>query len=264
MADNSFHSLQRSELSAFKKDVQDALLELSAEGWVGRRGKGSHLYLRSADRETSGVVSPGNKHNVNYLRQLRNRTAAPVIKEASMPTIGKTVTVPCPRPGCNRVYASLEQLNVHINVDHEHKVKCPDCDYYGDSQRLVNIHRSKQHGYESPGKAKRLAQEARRKVRQADIAAIEAIAARIEATPVDEELTQLLETPQEEQAVPAETPTLEDVPTTQSVQPVFTDERQSWAMDLHVMEGSTTLSQLHSILQAAGLHYEIRVWRPTA
>ena len=122
-----------------------------------------------------------------------------------MPTIGKTVTVPCPRPGCNRVYASLEQLNVHINVDHEHKVKCPDCDYYAGSQRLVNIHRSKKHGYESPGKAKRLAQEARRKVQQADIAAIEEIAARIEATPVDEELTRVLEVPTVEQAVPAET-----------------------------------------------------------
>ena len=254
MADNSFHSLQRSELSAFKKDVQDALLELSAEGWVGRRGKGSHLYLRSADRETSGVVSPGNKNNVNYLRQLRNRAAAPV-KEASMPTIGETVKVPCPRPGCNRVYASLEQLNVHINVDHEGRLKCPDCNETFAKANVLGQHRGLKHGYVSPTYEARKRQERKRAA-----AIVEGLAPEIDEVI---EALEITDTPQNV-TLSAETPTLEDVPTTQSVQPVFTDERQSWAMDLHVMEGSTTLSQLHSILQAAGLTYEIRVWRPTA
>lgn len=203
MAVEQYHEMTRVELRAFDSATQDLLIEMMGEGWTGRRSKGSHIQLQGPDLATRGAISPSNTSSVNYLRQLRNRGSVGSVKSAQ-PKLAVD-KVKCPRPGCYKVYASLEQLNVHINVDHEHKLKCPDCDYYGDSTRQVNLHRAKHHGYESPKKAQRLKAKAKRETRQADIAAIEEIAARIEATPIDEELTALFEEPQAEQAVPAET-----------------------------------------------------------
>ena len=197
-----YHALTRSELKGFDTPSQDIILEMMAEGWEGRRSAGSHVQLKNA--HANGSVSPSNKNNVNYLRQLRNRGTVgggtPV--QAQQPAASRQ-RWPCPR--CNKTFVDDVSLSRHNNQDHELLLPCPDCDSWHKDLRQLNLHRSKYHGYESPTKARRLAQEARRKVRQADIAAIEAIAARIEATPVDEELTQVLEVPTVEQAVPAET-----------------------------------------------------------
>ena len=211
MAVEQYHEMTRAELRAFDAAVQDLLIEMMGEGWTGRRSKGSHLQLQGPDRTTRGAISPSNINNINYLRQLRNRGSVGSVKPAQpKQAVDK---VKCPRPGCYKVYASLEYLSAHINVDHEHKLKCPDCDYYGYSTRQVNLHRSKHHGYESPKKQQRLEAEAKRRVQKltgspyaAGAEAIAAVSAGIQAKPaIDEELTQLFEEPQAEQAVPAET-----------------------------------------------------------
>ena len=211
MAVDQYHEMTRAELRAFDSATQDLLIEMMGEGWTGRRSKGSHIQLQGPDLATRGSISPSNRNNANYLRQLRNRGSVGSVKPAQpKQAVDK---VKCPRPGCYKVYASLEYLNAHINVDHEHKLKCPDCDYYGDSTRRVNLHRSKHHGYESPKKQQRLKAEAKRKEQKltgspyaAGQAAIAALFAGAQAEPaVDEELTALFEEPSGEQAVPAET-----------------------------------------------------------
>ena len=213
----SYHTLTRNEIRGFDKATQDLLIEMMGEGWTGRRSKGSHIQLQGPDLTTRGSISPSNRNNANYLRQLRNRGSVGSVKPAQpKQAVDK---VKCPRPGCYKVYASLEYLNAHINADHEHKLKCPDCDYYGDSTRRVNLHRSKHHGYESPKKAQRLKAQAKREEAKreeqkltgspyaAGQAAIAALFAGPQAEPaIDEELTSLFEVPTAEQAVPAATP----------------------------------------------------------
>ena len=236
-----YHSLTRNELRGFDTPSQDIILEMMADGWEGRRSVGSHVQLRND--LANGSVSPGNKHNVSYLRQLRNRgtarsVAVSAVQQPAAPA--KAATSPekfkCPRPVCNRVYASLEQLSVHINVDHEHKLKCPDCDYYGDSLRRVNLHRSKEHGYESPKKAQRLKAVAERKARVVDDAAIEAPAEVVQpAVPTVEE-------PPVEQAVPAET----------------TAARVSQSLELAPIR-DLTVAQLIAVAAAMGKTVEITV-----
>lgn len=211
MAIEQYHEMTRAELRAFDVAVQDLLIEMMGEGWTGRRSKGSHLQLQGPDLTTRGAISPSNRNNANYLRQLRSRGSVGSAKPAQLKVVVEKVN--CPRPGCNKVYASLEHLNVHINVDHEHKLKCPDCDFYGNDTRQVNLHRSRHHGYESPKKQQRLEAEAKRKVQKltgspyaAGAEAIAAVSAGIQAKPaIDEELTALFEEPPVEQAVPAET-----------------------------------------------------------
>ena len=281
MAVEQYHEMQRSELRAFDTPVQDLLIAMMGEGWTGRRSKGSHIQLQGPDLTTRGAISPSNNSNVNYLRQLRNRGSVGSVKPAQpKQAVDK---VKCPRPNCYRVYASLEHLNVHINVDHEHKLKCPDCSYYGNSTRQVNLHRSKNHGYESPRKAQRLKAQAKREARQADIAAIEEIAAGIEATPGDEPLAVAVEARREEQkltgspyaagqaaiaalfagaqaepAVDEELTALFEVPTAEQAVPAETTDVGTQSLELAPIR-DLTVAQLIAVAAAMGKTVEITV-----
>ena len=205
-----YHTLTRSELKGFDTRSQDIILEMMAEGWEGRRSAGSHVQLKNA--HANGAVSPSNRNNVNYLRQLRNRG---VVRPVTVSTVQQPAASrqqwPCPR--CNKTFVDDVSLSRHNNQDHEHLLACPDCDSWHKDLRLLNIHRSKHHGYESPKKQQRLKAEAKRKEQKltgspyaAGQAAIAALFAGAQAEPaVDEELTALFEEPTAEQAVPAET-----------------------------------------------------------
>ena len=236
-----YHTLTRNELRAFDTPSQDIILEMMADGWEGRRSAGSHVQLRND--LVNGSVSPGNKHNVNYLRQLRNRGTAGSVAVSAVPqpaAPAKAATSPekfkCPRPGCNRVYASLRQLSVHINVDHENKLRCPDCDYYGGSLRQVNLHRSKEHGYESPKKAQRLKAVAERKARVVDDAATEASA----------------------EVVQPAVPTVEESPVEQAVPAETTDNVETQSLELAPIR-DLTVAQLIAVAAAMGKTVEITV-----
>ena len=280
MAVDQYHEMTRAELRAFDSATQDLLIEMMGEGWTGRRGKGSHIQLQGPDLATRGAISPSNTRNVNYLRQLRNRGSVGSVKPAQpKQAVDK---VKCPRPGCYKVYASLEYLNAHINVDHEHKLKCPDCDYYGDSTRRVNLHRSKHHGYESPKKARRLEAQAKREARQADIAAIEETAAAIEATPIDPQIA-VVEAERKEQkltgspyaagqaaiaalfagppttsAIDEELTALFEVPTAEQAVPAETTDVKAQSLELAPIR-DLTVAQLIAVAAAMGQTVEITV-----
>ena len=252
MAVEQYHEMTRAELRAFDVAVQDLLIEMMGEGWTGRRSKGSHIQLQGPDLTTRGAISPSNINNINFLRQLRNRGSVGSVKPAQPKQAVDRVK--CPRPDCYKVYASLEYLNAHINVDHEHKLKCPDCDYYGDSTRQVNLHRSRHHGYESPRKQHRLEAEAKRRAQKlvASPPAVEAQAA--PATEPsgpsafrarfleDTRPAALFEVPSVEQAVPTET----------------TDSVETQSLELAPIR-DLTVAQLMAVAAAMGKTVEITV-----
>ena len=188
-----YHTLTRSELRGFDTPSQDIILEMMADGWEGRRSAGSHVQLKNAHAQ--GAVSPSNRNNVNYLRQLRNRGTVggetPV--QAQQPAASRQKW-PCPR--CNKTFVDDVSLSRHNNQDHERLLACPDCDTWHSGLRRLNLHRSKYHGYESPKKAHRLAMEAKRQER---LRAEEPVT---EQAPVE---APTIEEPSREQAVPAET-----------------------------------------------------------
>lgn len=188
-----YHTLTRSELRGFDTPSQDIILEMMADGWEGRRSEGSHVQLKNA--HAKGAVSPNNRNNVNYLRQLRNRGTVggktPV--QAQQPAASRQKW-PCPR--CNKTFVDDVSLSRHINQDHERLLACPDCDSWHKDLRRLSLHRSKYHGYESPKKAHRLAMEAKRREK------------RLTEEPVTEQApveAPTIEEPSREQAVPSET-----------------------------------------------------------
>ena len=262
---DEWHGIKPSDIKDCDGTSRSVLLQMAEHGWECRRSTGSHLQLR-APNGTRGTVSPNNKYNCNYLRQLFNRgggaTEFPKKGDPTVtPTIQDTVRVPCPRPGCPKVYASLIQLDTHIKVDHEHLVACSECDYWATNSRTLNLHRSKRHGYESPKKAERKRQEAARKAPAPEPAQPAEPASGEAATPVGgpvfEEPTGDA-APTETEATSAQQPVDETI---QARHLEFIDERESWTLDLSTLDGRLELQQLHSTLRSVGLNYEIRVWK---
>ena len=156
-------ALTRDDMRAWPGDTQDLIMQVQREGWSAYRTNNHHIKLLAPDGVTVLGVST-NKDSYRYtsekVRKYKREhpTAAPAQPAKARPT----QKWPCPRPGCNKVYDTLDHLDLHIAVDHENLVKCPDCSYTHRLDRIVKIHRSKVHGYESPSKAGRLAAERKR------------------------------------------------------------------------------------------------------
>lgn len=151
------------DLRNFNKKMTDEILQAQKDGWRGHVNRQGHVSMLAPDGKDTVVVS-ANENAVNQLMLGINRyrrrqgETVEVVKE-------KTKVIqkwPCARPNCPKVYASEEHLNLHIAVDHEKRIKCPDCNETFKAANVVGRHRQLKHGYESPNKAKRKQQEANR------------------------------------------------------------------------------------------------------
>ena len=229
-------SLRREDINDFPPQTIKLILQVQSKGWRAVRSNRNHVMLLAPDGESRFSAS----RNSNSWKFLKEDIAR---YERAHPTVQAVETVAterwsCPRPECNKVYTSMDQLNAHIQADHEGLVKCPDCVHTAKNQRLLNLHRSKAHGYESPAKAGRLAAEAKRKRKTEQPAPV------VLPAPA----------PVEPEPVTIEEPTMAE----HNVDLI--DERNSWTIDLSKVMGQE-VAQLQAQLAIAGLNMEIRVWR---
>ncbi len=155
------------DLRNFNKKMTDEILQAQKDGWRGHVNRQGHVSMLAPDGEDTVVIS-SNSNAINQLQlginRYRRRTGKPVDDYRNKPKEKAKVDQkwPCARPECPKVYATAEQLNVHIQVDHEKRIKCPDCNKTFKAANVVGRHRQLEHGYVSPNKAKRKAQEAKR------------------------------------------------------------------------------------------------------
>jgi hypothetical protein len=150
--------LTRKDLNGFYKPTADLLLDLQEQGWRLKLGSNGHVVLFAPDG--SFTFAAGKSENMFSVISSKARgwqAKNPPTRGPGVVLKGSSEKVQCPRPGCGRWFANFDFLDIHTNVDHEGLVKCPDCVYYGKSDRIVKMHRAREHGYESPSKAARLA-----------------------------------------------------------------------------------------------------------
>lgn len=214
----------REDLKAFPHKTADIILEQQKRGWRGSMQSNGHVSLLAPDGETRLTVS----RNPNSAWYLTEELTKYYRKKPVLSKEQKTVDekILCPRPGCSRTYNSLEKLNIHIGVDHDGLFKCPECDELFPRATTLGWHRSAAHGYVSPNRAKRQAQEKARRER-------------LEAEKKNNH----------QAAVEATQPTH-----------VVLDERESWVIDLTKFE-QLTIQQLQELYQASGLGMEVRIWK---
>lgn len=155
------------DLNKFNKKMTDEILDAQKNGWRGHVNRQGHVSMLAPDGKDTVVVS-ANANAVNQLllgiNRYRRRIGEKVdeAKEIAKDKASVPQKWPCARPTCPKVYATEEQLNIHIAVDHEKRIKCPDCNETFKAPNVVGRHRQLKHGYVSPHKAKRLEQEANR------------------------------------------------------------------------------------------------------
>ena len=155
------------DLNKFNKKMTDEILDAQKNGWRGHVNRQGHVSMLAPDGKDTVVVS-ANANAVNQLllgiNRYRRRVGEKVdeAKEIAKDKASVPQKWPCARPTCPKVYATEEQLNIHIAVDHEKRIKCPDCNETFKAPNVVGRHRQLKHGYVSPHKAKRLEQEANR------------------------------------------------------------------------------------------------------
>ena len=226
-------------MMSFPAESVTLVLDLQRKGWRAQLSNRTHIMLLAPDGVTRLSVSR-NRASAKYLREdiARYERNNPPKKEKQ---VSHATRFPCPRPGCNKTFMSLDFLNDHIYHDHvqaetaalQPVVKCPDCDFTSSTKQRVAVHRTHKHGHVSHERARRLELKALKELRsQPD--------------------TYLV-------------PQAEPEPETVQPQPAehveFLDERDSWVMDRTMLNQMTTLSNLDHLVKAAGLNMEIRVWR---
>ena len=174
--------VERKDLSAFHRRTADLALDLQKQGWKVRHSQKNHLQFLAPDGVTTFATSNNEASYPIFLQKVESYWRAhPEHAPSTAKAKAKAPSrVQCPRPGCGKWFVDLDHLNVHINVDHEGLVRCPDCKYTHAQGRYVMLHRSQKHGYESPKKAQRKAAEARRKVKRQDHEAVEAVGIKVE------------------------------------------------------------------------------------
>ena len=246
-------SLRREDINDFPPQTIKLILEQQSKGWRAVRSNRNHVMLLAPDGKSRYSAS----RNGNSWKFLKEDIAR---YERAHPTVQAVKTVaterwPCPRPECNKVYASMDQLNAHTQTDHEGLVKCPDCVYTAKNQRLLNLPRSRAHGYESPARAGRLAAAAKRK-RKAKIE--EAVKLGVEPQMAEAGFVLGLEPARQAEIVHRNRETKE-VAVKDSNEHII-DERNSWPLDLDRI-GASTIAGLREQMAVAGLSLEVRVWR---
>lgn len=187
----------RDDVQDFPGDTVDLIMDLQKEGWRAQRSNRNHVMLLAPDGVTRYSASR-NASSAKYLAEdiarYKKGDKLDGVNDADIQekvehehdfspygnrmfrcsVCGETFTekdrlimvakkVPCPHTDCPRVFISQEKVNVHLAVDHEGHVKCPDCDETRENNRKLSIHRTHAHGYESPRKAQRKRQEAARR-----------------------------------------------------------------------------------------------------
>ena len=161
--------LTRKDLAGFPEVSVKYILELQKKGWKGTRSNRSHVAMMSPDGAHRFGLSQ-KEGGLTYLKRDVNKYYA---ARGEDPDMGDNVKadkqkviekVQCPREDCNKTYASLEKLNVHIGVDHENKVVCEHtfCDELFNSKKVMRLHMARKHDYQSPRYKQRKAQEAAR------------------------------------------------------------------------------------------------------
>lgn len=161
--------LTRKDLAGFPEVSVKYILELQKKGWKGTRSNRSHVAMMSPDgahrfglsQKEGGLAYLKRDVNKYYAARGEDPDMGDNVKAEKQKVIEK---VQCPREDCNKTYASLEKLNVHIGVDHENKVVCEHtfCDELFNSKKVMRLHMARKHDYQSPRYKQRKAQEAAR------------------------------------------------------------------------------------------------------
>ena len=275
-------SLRREDINDFPPQTIKLILAQQSKGWRAVRSNRNHVMLLAPDGESRYSASR-NSNSWKFLKEDIARYERDHPVTATVKTV-EVERVLCPRPDCVRAFGSLDQLNAHIQVDHENMVRCPDCVATFPDLRRMTVHRSRVHGYESPRKQARLAAEAKRKRKQ-HAAPTGTTVAEVIATPFNDWIKDfeaqraaafsveildhaaVLEFPAPAtlgSGIQGATPVVRYV---QKKEPVvadtpveFIDERNSWTLDLNKI-GASTIAGLGEQMAVAGLKLEVRVWR---
>lgn len=152
----------RDDIQDFPGDTIQLIMDLQKDGWRAQRSNRNHVMLLAPD----GVTKYSASRNANSAKYLSEDIARynrgdkhpsgenleHTDEEVAVPAHEK---FPCPHADCPKFYASQEKVNVHVAVDHEGYLKCPDCDDVFKRPAGLGLHRANKHGYESPTKSKR-------------------------------------------------------------------------------------------------------------
>lgn len=285
----------RDDIQDFPGDTIQLIMDLQKEGWRAQRSNRNHVMLLAPDG-VSRYSASRNASSAKYLAEDVRRYKAG--EERQPPEVEEEKTVvpaspkfPCPQKDCQKFYASQEKLNIHIAVDHEGYLKCPDCDETRADLRRLNIHRTRTHGYVSPRKAQRKQQEANREAVKAQLEKSAGFREDFEKLQEKAEKSigreKLMDHMSLENIVPDESRiSLKGIEFTQTVNVPddvspediyretknqlvsggytdkldFIDERDSWTLDLTgIMD--MPIGDVARVLHAAGLRLEMRSWK---
>lgn len=154
--------ITRDDILDFSKGTIKLILELQKDkGWRAFRSSKNHVMLLAPD----GVTRLGASRNNDATGYLQRAVRKYYEDKGEVEEAEKVVAAEkfaCPRPKCPKFFNTLDNLTIHINVDHEGKVKCPDCIETFEKPHVLGIHRAKAHGYVSPTRARRLELKAER------------------------------------------------------------------------------------------------------
>lgn len=278
--------VERSDIQDFPRESVDMILYLQKKGWRAQRSNRNHVMLLAPDGETRFSVSR-NANSARYLSEdIRRYENGDKLNGLGKETLEKMNTevvevvskkFPCPQKDCPQSYISQEKLDVHIAVTHEGYLECPECDEIRESKRVLGIHRSLAHGYESPKKAQRKEYEARKAKEIADRLKVEGLPPN--ATPnikFDSSFvkkTAVLNVPVESVSVSSVSRYTDDtIPQlkeslksfSKELDPVdldFIDDRDSWTLDMSQIQDLRIIDVVRT-LHAAGLKLEMRSWKP--
>lgn len=250
----------RDDIQDFPGDTIQLIMDLQKEGWRAQRSNRSHVMLLAPD----GVTKYSASRNANSAKYLSQDIAKYKRGETmhGEPENIEEVKVqhekfPCPHTDCPKQFVSQEKLNVHVAVDHEGYLKCPDCDEVRANNRALSQHRSRKHGYVSP-------RYKRRKELEADkVKALNEVLEVSTSKEGPEFVLREMRDPSEiyrqtrAQLAPDVDP---EVVRTEDIE--FIDSRDSWVLNHHNII-DRRIGTLEQILDAIGLRMEIRVWKPS-
>lgn len=159
--------MKREDLRTFPKETVDLILDMQKEGWRGHQNAQGHVKMLAPDGETY-VMATQNPNSPKYVRsgyrQYNKKNDISGKEEVNSSSDKKPQKWPCARPTCPKVYATEQQLNTHIAVDHEKQLACEytGCFETRATKQKLSLHMTAAHGYVSPRRAQRKKQEAAR------------------------------------------------------------------------------------------------------